>query len=368
VPIARAAGETLVDSDRHRARRSFIGDRRATAEEQGEFDASWARFEQFTADLAGSGRDASVAEAIAPLRSDPWTATVETWEAAQIAAADPRVLSVIDLHRNQLDGGNFELDRGLGAFVQDHLAARAEDIRLATPATRIGWDAAGGVSVDTPAGRVEARACIVTVSTGVLASGAIRFDPALPGDVGRAIAGLPMGLLTKVVLRATDSDRFGLPAYCGLARRVEEPFAPNVSFRAWPAGRDHIVGFLGGHTAWSFADQQPAALDAFVREQLARLIGADAVRHLATACVTDWGTDPLCLGSYAYAVPGSAYARDKLAEPLAGGRLIFAGEATCTDGLAGTVGGAWNSGQAAATAVASMLGRGSRYSGSRIDT
>lgn len=367
VPIAQAAGVALTDSDRHNARRTFVGDRLATDAERAEFDASCERFEHVTQASAAESTDSSVADAIAPLRTDPWTATVETWEAAQIAAADPRLLSVQDLHRNQLVGSNLNVDAGLGHFVQHHLAPLAGEIRLGAPVSRITWHrAGGGVAVDTPDGTIVARACIVTVSTGVLAQGAIGFDPLLPADIVDAIQGLPMGLLTKIALRATDSDRFGLPDYCGLSRRVEEPFAPNISFLAWPMGCDHIVGFLGGHTAWSFAGQEPRATDAFAREHLRRLIGAAAERSLVTAAVTDWGTDPLFLGAYAYALPGYSTARDKLAEPMADGRLIFAGEAACTDGLAGTVGGAWNSGQAAAQTVRSALSR--RSSTNRLAT
>ncbi len=367
VPIARAAGVALTDSELNRARRSFIGDRLATDAERAEFDLSWERFEHLTEARAAERTDCSVADAIGPLRADPWTAMVETWEAAQIAAADPRLLSVKDLHRNQLAGSNLDVDDGLGRFVQRVLAPLAGEIRLGAPVRRIDWSrSGGGVAVETPDGTVVARACIVTVSTGVLASGAIGFDPLLPADVTEAIQGLPMGLLSKIALRATDGDRFGLPEYCGLSRRVEEPFAPNISFLAWPMGRDHIVGFLGGHTAWSFAGQEPRATDSFARENLRRLIGAKAERTLVTAGITDWGTDPLFLGSYAYARPGHAAARDILAAPLADGRLVFAGEATCTDGLAGTVGGAWNSGQAAAQAVRSMLS--SRSSTARLAT
>jgi monoamine oxidase len=63
--------------------------------------------------------------------------------------------------------------------------------------------------------------------------------------------------------------------------------------------------------------------------------------------VTGWGTNPLTLGAYAYARPGYADARRWLAEPVFDGRLSFAGEA-CHVGLAGTVGGAYLSGVAAA--------------------
>jgi monoamine oxidase len=62
-------------------------------------------------------------------------------------------------------------------------------------------------------------------------------------------------------------------------------------------------------------------------------------------------TDPLACGAYAYARPGCADARRTLGAPIAGGRLVFAGEATRVDGLAGTVGGAFLAGREAAAAI-----------------
>jgi monoamine oxidase len=70
--------------------------------------------------------------------------------------------------------------------------------------------------------------------------------------------------------------------------------------------------------------------------------------------VTRWDTDPWVRGAYCYAIPGSATARDILAEPIADGHLMFAGEA-CNVGFGGTLGGAWISGQSAAqTALAAI--------------
>jgi monoamine oxidase len=63
-------------------------------------------------------------------------------------------------------------------------------------------------------------------------------------------------------------------------------------------------------------------------------------------------------GCYAYAVPGHAAARAALAQPVADGRLVFGGEACHTDGFAGTVGGAWISGQAAAQTALLALRQG----------
>ena len=53
---------------------------------------------------------------------------------------------------------------------------------------------------------------------------------------------------------------------------------------------------------------------------------------------------------------GSATARDALAEPFADGHLLFAGEA-CHVGFAGTLAGAWISGQSAARTALAAIGQ-----------
>ncbi len=61
---------------------------------------------------------------------------------------------------------------GIGAFVQRRLT-HGLDIRLHTPVVRVRWGGQGGtVVVETASGLITADACIVTASTGVLASGA----------------------------------------------------------------------------------------------------------------------------------------------------------------------------------------------------
>jgi monoamine oxidase len=209
------------------------------------------------------------------------------------------------------------------------------------------------VVVDTAAGSLCASSCIVTVSTGVLQAGAIRFTPALPGDIQAAIDGLPMGLLTKVAMRTEGIDRFDLPAFCSLDQQVLVSGGPMMTFSAWPFGLPTITGFVGGRTAWELAACGPSASAAFAREQLRSLFGSRADRAFAgaPAVVTGWADDPLVRGAYCYARPGDADTRGKLAENFASGRLVFAGEA-CHETLAGTVAGAWISGRRAACTVA----------------
>jgi monoamine oxidase len=113
------------------------------------------------------------------------------------------------------------------------------------------------------------------------------------------------------------------------------------------------VGFLGGRTAWAVA-ADPAAANSLARSELRAMLGNDT-RFAGDAVVTGWGTDPFTLGSYAYAPPGQAGMRGQLAAAFPAERLLFAGEACRTDGLAGTVGGAFLSGEQAAARLMQLL-------------
>ena len=350
--IARAHGDSVANSDAVRTRRTFVAGRAATPDDLASYEAAWERFDTMARARAAVAPDISFADAIAPLRDDPWISTIETWEARLIAAADPRDFSLTDWHRNELNGTNLMVAGGVGALVERRLAPAAGAVTLHAPVTRVDWR--GPVIAETPRGALRADACIVTVSTGVLAAGGIKFDPPLPHAIRQAVHDLPMGLLSKVALPATGAERFGLPPSCSLHRQVA-PGEAAMFFHAWPSGRDHIIGFVGGPAAWQLARDGAAAAEAFAREQLRGLLGGAIEKALGPAIVTTWGTDPAYLGAYAYARTGHFDARAALAQPLGDGRLIFAGEATRTDGLAGTVGGAYLAGQEAARATVAAL-------------
>jgi monoamine oxidase len=348
VTIAQDHGEALHNADRARTRQVLVDGRPASAAERAAYAAALDRVEQHAGSRAASGPDIAFADALEALRDDPWTATAEFWEACLIAAADPRDFSLQDWQANALNGSNLTVEGGLGAFVERRLGALAGRVCLNARAVRISWD--GRIRVDTPQGSLSADACVVTVSTGVLAGGRLCFDPPLPPDVQQAIHGLPMGLLTKIALPATGTDRLGLADDTGLSRRITRD-EPAMSFIAWQSGTAHITGFVGGPAAWELARAGAAVTEDFARAELRRMLGSQADRNLGPAVVGNWAGNTAYLGAYAYARPGHAGARAVLATPLADGRLVFAGEATCTDGLAGTVGGAWRSGQKAAQVV-----------------
>lgn len=358
-PIAEALGFTLHEYAGRRRRRDILLDdgRPATDADRAAHDAAFDAWEEAAERRAAAGGpDIPLAEAVP--RGGRWDATAAWWFGDMISGVDPRRFSLRDYVDTAIGGRNPELREGFGTLVARQAAglpiARNSPVeRVATGGLR------GAVALDGPRGRLRARACIVTVSTGVLASGGVRFDPELPQAVRDAVAGVPQGLLSKVALRAAGADRLGLPEFGRLGRRVEREGDRPASWVLWPFGRDHAIAYIGGDAAWHLSREGPEAADAFARAELARYFGAArvAAAFRPGAVVTRWGEDKLFLGAYSHAAVGRAGARAVLRDALvADGRLRFAGEA-CHERYAGTVGGAWESGERAARAVAETLGQ-----------
>lgn len=358
-PVARKAGETLIDTDALRNERTFLGERWANEAELADYANAWPRFARAAEALLRPGMpDGALADVAKTIPHDPWALSVEMWEGPVICVADADRYSLRDWRRNVLTGGNRMLAGGLGAFVARRLA-QGVNARLATPARRVRWGG-NGVVVETDRGTLAARAAIVTVSTGVLAGGGIGFDPPLPAAVQDSLRGLPMGLSIKVALPAAGPDRLDLPDYCSVDRPQRTSGDPAMVFQFWPLGRAYAMAWIGGSIAWELQRHGDAACVDYMRNGLREIFGARALTLFpgTDAVVTQWGADALFRGAYAYALPGHAEARGRLGQPLADGRLIFAGEACREDGLAGTVGGAWLDGHRAAGIVAAALAAG----------
>jgi monoamine oxidase len=353
VPIAQAAGDVLLRADELRRERTFIGQRAATPAECADYAGAWGRFEDTAARILRTRADAPLAEVARAMPDDPWAVTVETWEGPIICCAEADDFSLLDWQRNALSGSNLVPQGGIGAFVVRRLGDGL-NIRLATQVTRVRWNRSGGcVTVETPRGAITANSAIVTVSTGVLAAGAIDFDPPLSADTLACIHALPMGLAMKVALRATGADRLDLPLHCSIDRQVARSGDPTMGFQCWPHGRDYVQGWVGGSTAWGLAREGEAAAVDFALSQLRTIFGGRIDRLFAAGAhlVTHWDADPFVRGAYSYVRPGDADARVAFARPLADGHLLFAGEA-CHNGFASTVAGAWISGQDAARIAA----------------
>lgn len=354
--IARAAGDKLLSAAEIRQERTFVGDRLATEPELQAYQAAWGRYEAMADQILAQEPDVSLAEVARRLPDEPWAATIEAWEGPVICAVDADKFSARDWRRNVLGGSNLVPEGGIGLFVKRRLTPGL-DIRLDVPVRRICWGGPGGVvTVESDFGSLRAGACIVTVSTGVLASGALKFHPPLPVQVNEAIHALPMGLAMKIALRTEDKDRLDLPPHCAVDRMVSPSSPVLMPFQCWPYGRDYVQGWIGGSAAWDLSREVDQAAVDYAMGYLRSMFGGrvDRIFDSGLWFLTHWHCDPWVRGAYSYAVPGGSGARDTLAEPLADGHLVFAGEA-CSVPYAGTVAGAWLSGQAAARIAAAAV-------------
>lgn len=275
--------------------------------------------------------------------STPIQETAGDYLGALDMAVDLDELSTFDYANADDLTPNLLCAQGFGSIVAHRGAGLP--MRLSTPVKRVRWDGPG-VSVETDAGTLRAKAVIVTASTGVLAGGGLRFTPDLPGETQDAIADIPMGMLAKIPLQIRD-QRFGLEPFTDLmlGRRGRR----DLYFLSFPFDHDLMIGFVGGDLGWDLSAAGEAAAIDFATEGLVEMFGSDARTAVVKGALTPWASHPWTRGAYAAAMPGRYGAREILARPIAD-RVFFAGEALA-DGLIQTCGGAFLSGEAAARAA-----------------
>lgn len=343
--IARELGFTLVDHS-NADEALYIEGRRATAREQ----AAHAMATVAIYEAAWGAGDVAVSRVIP--EGLPFSAEAQSWiamgngvDAAECSTADMNAYADYQI--------DYLIREGLGTLVA-HMG-RGLPVKLGTPATAIDWSGPG-VRVETPAGTLTAEACIVTVSTGVLASGAIRFTPDLPAAKAQAVADVPMGLLTKIALQF-DGARFGLTDSDWMSYAVPQQVPARACyFVTFPTGLDLAVGLVGGQFAWELAAEGADAAIDFALGAFVQAAGSDAAKHFVKGHMTDWHANPLTQGAYAAARPGRHAARAELKAPL-GERVFFAGEAVGVP-YAALCSGAHLSGEAAAASALAALGAG----------
>lgn len=252
-----------------------------------------------------------------------------------------------DLAAHGLDDDTTNGDEVIFPDGFDQLAAHlAEglDIRLEHVVTRVKW-APNGVTVSTGKGDFTAARAVVTVPIGVLKSGDLVFEPALPQPHATAIDGLEMNNFEKVVLRFPtkfwDEDVYAIRQQ-GEAGRWWHSWYDLTMLHGVPT----LLTFAAGPCVAETRGWGAARVVESVLEALRGLYG-DRVKAPDHVQITDWQGDSYSYGAYAYMKPGSTpEERDLLATPI-GGVLHLAGEATWTEDPA-TVTAALYSGHRAA--------------------
>jgi monoamine oxidase len=237
---------------------------------------------------------------------------------------------------------------GLGSLVAR--LTRGLPVRLGTAVTAI--DLSGqGVAVETGAGRLRARAAIVTVPPALIQRGAIRFTPELPPGLNDALHAFVPGTYEHVVLHWPGAPFDGPDRLASLTGTRHRP--PGMLTRI--DGTPFHYFELDHPTALRLDRLGPGAAARLARQVLAEHFGARAIRGLSVPAVTDWRHDPLSLGSWSVVPPGLTPAREAVKAPVAGS-LWFTGEFASRTQW-GTVGGAWQEGERAADEAARALKR-----------
>jgi monoamine oxidase len=323
-----------------------IGRRNARAGETEEFLAALVRANR-AIDEASRGRTDVACASVLPKDLGDWAGTVEFMLGANATGKDLKDVSAIDRARAQERNAAIACRQGLGTLI----AKLGEQVPLAlsTPASRIAWSNRD-VTVETPAGKIVARAAVITVSSNVLTAGNIKFMPDIPKRQLDAAAKLSLGSYDRIALQLPGNP-------LGLARDdivIEQSNSTRTALLfANMAGSSLGVIDVAGSFGRDLSSQGEPAMAAFAVEWLTKLFGSEIASAVKKSSATRWNAAPFALGAMSAAVPGAQPSRKILTEPV--GCMFLAGEAT-HETLWGTVDGAWESGERAAEAALRRIG------------
>jgi monoamine oxidase len=344
IRLARNAGLDVLPAPSGQKMR--IGRRNARAGETEQFLAALVRANRAIDEAARGKLDASCASVL-PKDLGDWAGAAEFMLGASFAGKDLKDLSAIDKGRAQDRNAAIACRQGLGTLIA-RLAEQAP-VALSTPASRIAWSNRD-VTVETPSGKIAARAAIVTVSTNVLTSGVIKFAPDIPKRTLDAASKLSLGSYDRIVLQLPGNP-------LGLSRDdilIEQSNSSRTALMFANIGGSSLCSIdVGGSFGRELAEQGEKAMVAFAKEWITKLFGSEAASAVQKTSATRWNASPYVMGAMSAASPGGQLSRKTLAEPV--GNVFLAGEAT-HETLWGTVDGAWESGERAADAVLRKIG------------
>ena len=277
------------------------------------YDAAMGAFYARIAAEAQRGHDAPLSDLV-PAGSR-WRGLLDAISTF-VSGAELDLVSLMDSDRYKPgEGDDWRVVEGYGRLVAHH--GRNAPVVLDTAVTAIDHAAAEKVRIETTRGTILARAVIVTASTDVIAAGTILFNPALPDKV-EAASLLPLGLADKLFIGIEDPNLFPLEGYCLGSTLTGRTAAYHIR----PFGRPIIECFYGGALAEDLERDGEAAAFAFAEAELVRHFGSGIAAAVKPLRMTAWGQNPFIRGSYAYAKPGAAAMRARLAAPV-DGRLFF---------------------------------------------
>jgi monoamine oxidase len=344
IRLARNAGLDI--SSASLGQKIRIGRRNARAGETEEFLAALVRANR-AIDEASRGRVDVSCASVLPKDLGVWAGAAEFVLGANATGKDLKDISAIDKVRAQERNAAIACRQGLGTLIAK--LGEQVPLSLSTPASRISWSGRD-VTVETPSGKIAARAAVITVSSNVLAAGNIKFAPDIPRRQLDAAARLSLGSYDRIALQLPGNP-------LGLARDdiiIEQSSSTRTALLFANMGSSSLCSIdVAGSFGRDLSAQGEPAMVAFAVEWLVKLFGSEIAAAVKKSSATRWNTAPFALGAMSAAVPGGQPSRKILTEPI--GCMFLAGEAT-HETLWGTVDGAWESGERAAEAALRRIG------------
>src|ERR1700676_746406 len=267
IRLARSAGLDI--SAAPLGQKIRIGQRNARAGETEEFLAALVRANRAIDDASRGKTDVSCASSM-PKDLGDWAGTVEFVLGANFTGKDLKDISVVDKGRAQERNAAIACRQGMGTLI----AKLAEQIPLAlsTPASRVAWSGRD-VTVETPAGKIAARAAVVTVSSNVLAAGNIKFTPDIPKRQIDAAAKLNLGSYDRIILQLQGNP-------LGLVRDdivIEQSNSTRTALLFANMGSSSLCLIdVAGSFGRDLSGQGEPAMVAFAVEWVTKLFGREA--------------------------------------------------------------------------------------------
>ena len=246
------------------------------------------------------------------------------------------------------DSGNALCREGYGTLLAYY--RKDVPVKLNTIVSEIKWGGQG-VQVVTNKGTINAKACIVTVSAGVLKAEKIKFTPALPPRKYEALESVSMTVSNRVLMQLDkkflgkfkSDTNFYIKCNSNGAKSPE-----TISYGLLKMSGTNVCLFgISGQFSKDLENEGSEAMIDFVLNKLKSAWGSKFYEKYGIKTIaTGWANNPFTLGAYSGGVPGKSKKRRDIKLPV-GDRIFFAGEATA--GAFSTVHGANRSGIRAVT-------------------
>ncbi|MEM7429418.1 MAG: FAD-dependent oxidoreductase, partial [Pseudomonadota bacterium] len=194
-PLVKVADEFGISySKQGYPRASFTEGRWNTPEETAEFEVFYDRQERRMQKVADGPGDCSIYEATE--REHRWSGFFDYFTTLD-TSHDADEVSVTDLMAYNDTEENWCLKEGYGTLLVR--LGGSLPVTLNSAVSSVDWSGSG-VKLETARGTVSATKALITVSTGMLSAGDIRFTPDLPDWKHEAVAALPLGNQNRICL------------------------------------------------------------------------------------------------------------------------------------------------------------------------